>query len=57
MAEQHSSEARLTRCVMSRDGKESKSLGSDMVAGISIHETIESPLMCGTITLSDSKNL
>ena len=56
MAEQHSSEARLTRCVMSRDGKESKSLGSDMVAGISIHETIESPLMCGTITLSDSKN-
>ena len=56
MAEQHSSEARLTRCVISRDGKESKSLGSDMVAGISIHETIEAPIMCGTITISDSKN-
>ena len=56
MAEQHSSEARLTRCVISRDGKESKSLGSDMVGLISIHETIESPLMCGTISMSDSKN-
>ena len=41
MAEQHSSEARLTRCVMSRDGKPSKGLTSDMVGGISIHESIE----------------
>ena len=56
MAEQHSSEARLTRCVISRKGKRSLSLTKDMVAGISIHETIESPLMCGTITISDSKN-
>ena len=56
MAEQHSSEARLTRCVISRDGKKSKSLGSDMVGGVSIHESIEQPIMCGTITISDSKN-
>ena len=56
MAEQHSSEARLTRCVMSRDGKPSKGLTKDMVGGISIHESIEQPLMCGTITISDSKN-
>ena len=56
MAEQHSSEARLTRCAISRKGKRSIALTSDMVGLISIHETIESPLMCGTITVSDSKN-
>ena len=56
MAEQHSSEARLTRCVISREGKRSLSLTKDMVAGISIHESIEQPAMCGTITISDSKN-
>ena len=56
MSEQHSSEARLTRCVISRDGKPSKGLTSDMVGGVSIHESIEQPLMCGTITISDSKN-
>ena len=55
MAEQHSSEARLTRCAISRKGKRSIALTSDMVGLISIHETIESPLMCGTITVSDSK--
>ena len=56
MSEQHSSEARLTRCVISRKGKRSLSLTKDMVAGISIHESIEQPAMCGTITISDSKN-
>ena len=56
MAEQHSSEARLIRCVISRAGKNSKALGSDMVAGIGVYESIESPFMAGTLTISDSKN-
>ena len=56
MAEQHSSEARLIRCVISRAGKNSKALGSDMVAGFGVYESIESPFMAGTLTISDSKN-
>ena len=56
MAEQHSSEARLIRCIISRDGKESKSLGSDMIAAFTVYESIESPFMAGSLTVSDSKN-
>ena len=57
MSEQHSSEARLIRCVMSREGKKSVGFGSDMVAGFSISESLESPFMGGALTVSDSKNL
>ena len=57
MAEQHSSEARLIRCVMSREGKKSVGFGSDMVAGFSISESLEAPFMGGALTVSDSKNL
>ena len=57
MAEQHSSEARLIRCVMSRKGKKSVGFGSDMVAGFSISESLEAPFMGGALTVSDSKNL
>ena len=56
MAEQHSSEARLIRCVISRDGKKSRALGSDMIAAFSVYESIESPFMAGQLTISDSKN-
>ena len=56
MAEQHSSEARLVKCVMSRAGKRSIALTSDMVAGIGVHESIVSPFMGASITISDSKN-
>ena len=56
MAEQHSSEARLVNCVMSRAGKKSIALTSDMVAGIGVHESIVSPFMGASITISDSKN-
>ena len=57
MTEQHSSEARLIRCVMSREGKKSVGFGSDMVAGFSISESLEAPFMGGALTVSDSKNL
>ena len=57
MTEQHSSEARLIRCVMSRKGKKSVGFGSDMVAGFSISESLEAPFMGGALTVSDSKNL
>jgi len=56
MSEQHSSEARLIRCVMSREGSKSVGLGSDMIAGFSIFESIEAPFMAGGLTISDSKN-
>ena len=56
MAEQHSSEARLIRCIISRAGKESKSLGSDMIAAFTVYESIESPFMAAQLTISDSKN-
>ena len=56
MAEQHSSEARLVKCVMSRAGKRSIALTKDMVAGIGVHESIVSPFMGASITISDSKN-
>ena len=53
---QHSSEARLIRCVISRSGKESKSLGSDMIAAFTVYESVESPFMAAQLTISDSKN-
>ena len=56
MAEQHSSEARLIRCIISRAGKESKSLGSDMIAAFTVYESVESPFMAAQLTISDSKN-
>ena len=56
MAEQHSSQASLIRCVISRAGKESKALGSDMIASFDAHESIESPFMAGSLVISDSKD-
>ena len=51
MAEQHSSEARLIRCIISRAGKESKSLGSDMIAAFTVYESVESPFMAAQLQL------
>ena len=56
MAEQHSSEAKLIQCVISKVGKDPKALGSDMVASFDVHESIESPFMTAFLTISDSKN-
>ena len=56
MAEQHSSEAKLIQCVISKVGKDSKALGSDMIASFDVHESIESPFMTAFLTISDSKN-
>ena len=56
MAEQHSSEARLIRCIISRAGKDQKALGSDMIAAFTVYESVESPFMAAQLTISDSKN-
>ena len=56
MAEQHSSEAKLVRCIISKNGLEGRALGSDMLAAFDVFESIESPFMAGSLTISDSKN-
>ena len=56
MAEQHSSEAKLVRCIISKNGLEGRALGSDMIAAFDVFESIESPFMAGSLTISDSKN-
>ena len=57
MAEQHSSEAKLVRCIISKNGLEGRALGSDMIAAFDVFESIESPFMAGSLTISDSKTL
>jgi len=57
MAEQHSSEANLIRCVISKfGGSKPTALGADMIAAFDVNESIESPFMAGSLTISDSKN-
>ena len=57
MAEQHSSEANLIRCVISKFGdSKPTALGADMIAAFDVNESIESPFMAGSLTISDSKN-
>ena len=56
MAEQHSSEAKLIRCIISKNGLKGRALGSDMLAAFDVFESIESPFMAGSLTVSDSKN-
>ena len=56
MAEQHSSEAKLIRCVISKNGLRPKQLGSDMLAAFDVFESLESPFMAGSLTVSDSIN-
>ena len=56
MAEQHSAEAKLIRCIISKNGLKGKALGSDMLAAFDVFESIESPFMAGSLTVSDSKN-
>ena len=57
MAEQHSSEARLVRCVISKgDKSDPRNLGSDMIADFEVYESLESPFMAAKLVVSDSKN-
>ena len=56
MAEQHSSETKLIGCIISKNGLKGRALGSDMLAAFDIFESIESPFMAGSLTVSDSKN-
>ena len=57
MAEQHSSEARLLRCVISKgQGADPRGLGQDMIADFEVYESLESPFMAGKLLVSDSKN-
>ena len=56
MAEQHSSEAKLIRCIISKNGLKERALGSDMIAAFDVFESLESPFMAGSLTVSDSKN-
>ena len=54
MAEQHSSQASLVRCVISRFGANAQTLGADKIASFEAHESIESPFMAGSLLISDS---
>ena len=57
MAElKNASEAKLIRCIISRQGKDSKPLGKDMVIAFESTESVGSPFMTGSLTVSDSKN-
>ena len=56
MAEQHSSEVRLIRCVISQAGANQKALGEDMIAAFEVNESLESPFMAGVLVISDSKD-
>ena len=52
----NASEAKLIRCIISRQGKDSKPLGKDMVIAFESTESVGSPFMTGSLTVSDSKN-
>ena len=52
----NASEAKLIRCIISRQGKDSKPLGKDMVVSFESTESVGSPFCTGSLTVSDSKN-
>ena len=55
---QHSSAIQLVKCILSKgDGTDPFPIGRDMIISFIVHESIMSPFMGATITLSDSKNL
>ena len=56
MKEQHSSQASLVQCVISRLGSDKESIGSDKIAAFQVHESIASPCMAGSLLISDSVN-
>ena len=56
MSEQHSSEVRLIRCVISQAGANPKALGEDMIAAFEVNDSLESPFMAGVLVISDSKD-
>ena len=58
MSEQHASEFKLTSCVLSKgDDTKPTALDRDMIASLSVHESIVSPFMGATMMISDSKGL
>ena len=52
----NASEAKLIKCIISRQGKDSKSLGKDMIVAFETSESVESPFCTAALTVSDSKN-
>ena len=52
----NASEAKLIKCIISRQGKDSKSLGKDMIIAFETSESVESPFCTAALTVSDSKN-
>ena len=58
MSEQHASEFKLISCVLSKgDDTKPTALERDMIASLSVHESIVSPFMGATMMISDSKGL
>ena len=58
MSEQHASEFKLISCVLSKgDDTKPTALDRDMIASLSVHESIVSPFMGATMMISDSKGL
>ena len=54
MKEQHSSQASLVQCVISKAGSDKQSIGSDKIGAFQVHESIASPCMAGSLLISDS---
>ena len=58
MTEQNASDIRLAKCILSTpDNGVSVVLETDMIIDFTLYESLESPFIAGTLTLSDSKNL
>lgn len=56
--EQHASEFKLISCTLSKgDDTKPTALERDMIASLSVHESIVSPFMGATMMISDSKGL
>ena len=58
MAEQHSSQASIIRCILSNaSGSKEQILGGDMIVSFTVHESILSPFMAANLIISDSAGL
>ena len=58
MAEQHSSQATIVKCILSNaSGSKKQILGGDMIVSFTVHESILSPFMAANLIISDSAGL
>ena len=58
MAEQHSSQAKIIKCILSNaNGSKRQLLGGDMIVSFTVHESILSPFMAANLIISDSAGL